>query len=171
MKKFNAQQLEQNRKKLKREKEKLEYIAKMKYIADAAAGEGTFDILPPQMVENAYKGRVLSFKVNADNAKGMAQKQIKKIQHTIDLFSRDEVYQMEINNKIVLLADYMTAGLTLQKVVLHCKSYRDTQEWAVRFAERFKDMDTQDFYAKGVITSWSMAGFALYDYIDMEKQL
>ena len=67
MKKLNRKQSEQNQKRLQREKEKAETLAKMKYIVDVSRGEGTFALIPKDTLEIVYRLRVLFFKVTSKN--------------------------------------------------------------------------------------------------------
>ena len=77
MKKLNPKQLEQNRHKLEREKEKAEYIEKMKWVADLLGGPGTFSLVPPLVIKVAFGLRFLPVAVTAVHHPEFTHKTVK----------------------------------------------------------------------------------------------
>ena len=128
MKKLNRKQSEQNQKRLKREKEKAEYIAKIKYIVDAFGGEGTFALIPKDTLEIVYRLRFLPFKVTSKNHPDTPPENIKHLQTSIKRLLHDSNFLLFHNEKEMLLADITTAGFSVNTLTLWCQNNNDNLE-------------------------------------------
>jgi hypothetical protein len=150
MKKLNRKQLEQNRHKLEREKEKAAYIQKMKLVADTLGGPGTFSLLPPIILNVAYSLRYLPVVVTAVNHSEFTQRTVTSAHNRVKQLMRYATFAINTNGKQVLLADFCTAGFTLFELLEWAKTYdkaentEDGFEWVNEFVKRLGGILTEE---------------------------
>lgn len=150
MKKLNRKQLEQNRRKLEREKEKAAYIQKMKLVADTLGGPGTFSLLPPFVLNVAYSFRYLPVVVTAVNHPEFTQGTVTSAHNRAKQLMTSVTFAINTNDKQVLLADFCTAGFTLFQMLEWAKTYdkadntEDGFEWVNEFVKRLGDILTEE---------------------------
>jgi hypothetical protein len=137
MKKLNRKQLEQNRRKQERNKEKKEFIAGMHRIADLLGGEGTFALLPPHVVENAYRYRSLPLKPNIQHDPELDMKSACNLHHMVAVLSRWKEYYINIKGVDFTLTEFMTSGFTVVRIATTCRTEEVTESWQTEFASRF----------------------------------
>lgn len=150
MKKLNRKQIEQNRRKLERDKEKTAYIEKMKLVVDTLGGSGTFLLIPSMVLNVAYPLRYLPVAVTAINHPEFAHRTVVSAQKAVNKILRDQYFAIKVDGKQVLLADFCTAGFTLYQMFCWTKikdKGDDTEvefEWVKEFIKRLGNVLTEE---------------------------
>lgn len=175
MKKFNKKQLEQNRRKLEREKDKVEFIAKMQYIADAFGNEGTFALLPQIIVDFAYKMRFIPFRVCANEGMNIKKKQIQFFQSEVTRLSKRRKLDLP-NGKKVSMEDYNSAGTTLFNVVhlvdAQIQDKKNDENGALTdFFNRTKEMVSDAWIEKVATMNYDLVNVLAAISSDIEHEL
>ena len=142
MKKLNRKQLEQNRRKLERDKVRVEYIEKMKLVADTLGGSGTFLLIPPVVLDVAYSLRYLPVVVTAVNHPEYTQRTVTSAHNSVKKLMLHPHFAIEMDGKQVLLSEFCTAGFTLYQMLSWAKlndKGDETEadfEWVKEFIKR-----------------------------------
>ena len=170
MKKLNTKQLDQNRRKLVREKEKKEYLAQMGMIADILGGKGTFALVPHHVKEDSYHSRVLPLKVISDNPLPGSEKSLYEFQYTLNRALRLEYNTMEISGRKVDLGIFMTSGFNFLRIISLAQELPDP--WALELASRFKPGLEIELTNKAFYICHSGVALLIYlMYIKLEKHM
>jgi len=157
MKKLNHKQLEQNRRKLEREKEKAAYIEKMKLVVDTLGGSGTFLLIPSVVLDVAYTLRYLPVVVTAVNHPEFAQRTVTSALNSVKKLMLHPHFAIKVDGKQVLLADFCTAGFTIFQMLSWSKindKGDDTEadfEWVKEFRKRLDAVLTDELCSKALI--------------------
>ncbi len=177
MKKLNRKQLEQNRRKLERDKEKSEYIEKMKLVADLLGGSGTFSLVPPLIIEVAFGLRFLPVVVTAVNHPEFSHKTVKSAMTSVHRLMQREYFAIKIDGKQVSLADFCTAGFTLYQMLEWAK-LKDTGveteagfEWAKAFVKRLDAVLTEELCSKALTHLHDLVNYISFSKNNIEEYL
>ena len=177
MKKLNPKQLEQNRHKLEREKEKAEYIEKMKWVADLLGGPGTFSLVPPLVIKVAFGLRFLPVAVTAVHHPEFTHKTVKSALTSVHRLMQREYFAIKIDEKQVSLADFSTAGFTLY-YMLEWAKFKDKGEeteaqfeWVKAFVKRLDAVLTGELCSKALTRIHDLVNYISFSKNNIEEYL
>ncbi len=165
MKKLNRKQLEQNRRKLERDKVRVEYIEKMKLVADTLGGSGTFLLIPPVVLDVAYSLRYLPVVVTAVNHPEYTQRTVTSAHNSVKKLMLHPHFAIEMDGKQVLLSEFCTAGFTLYQMLSWAKlndKGDETEadfEWVKEFIKRLDIVLTDVLCSKALKLLQELANY------------
>jgi hypothetical protein len=167
MKKMNRKQLEQNKRKLQREKEEKEFIAQLNLLIDTLGGEGTFALLPPILIECIYPLRVLPIKVITQFVPELDLKSVNNLHHLVaDLLHRKD-YAVDINGVQFPLDMFMSVGFSMIMLVEFCRKTDKQEPWMPEFTSRFSSDLEKELHQKAYLQCKTIAlaiSLNLYDF-------
>jgi hypothetical protein len=165
MKKMNHKQLEQNRRKLERNKEKAAYLETMKLVANTLGGPGTFSLIPSAVVEVSYNLCYLPVTVTALNHPEFAQRTVTSAHNAVKQLMQHKHFALKVDGKEVLLADFCTAGFTLYQMLCWAITHdngADTEadfEWVKEFAKRLDAILTEELCSNALTLLYDVANY------------
>ncbi len=167
MKKMNRKQLEQNKRKLQREKEKREFIAQLNLLMDTLGGEGTFALLPPILIESIYTLRVLPIKVSTQFVPELDVKSVNNLHHLVSDLLRRKDYAVDINGVQFPLDMFMSVGFSMILLVGFCRTTNKQEAWMPEFTSKFSPDMEDELHHKAYLQCKTIAlaiSLNLYDF-------
>lgn len=171
MKKLNRKQLEQNRRKQERNKEKMEFIDGMHRIADSIGGEGTFALLPPNVVENAYHFRSLPLKTSTIHDPEQDIKSINNLHNLVTRLARRKEYCINIKGEDFTLSEFLTAGFTVLRIARSVRNDEVAECWQTDFGSRISEGMVNELINQSFANCRRLAMIITIGEYDLERDL
>jgi len=169
---MNRKQQEIHKRKLKREKEKCEYIDQMHQIIDLWGGEGTFALIPAKNVECSYSLRTLPLKVTAKNHPEVNEKALYNLLRTIGRLIRVNKVGVELSGTLIPIDVFLSVGYSGLLLLSHCHSIATEFEWAKEVSARTRIDEQSEILWQQAGKPWfDLINMVYFLFFDMETQL
>jgi hypothetical protein len=169
---MNRKQQEMHKRKLKREKEKCEYIDQMHQIIDLWGGEGTFALIPAKNIECSYFLRTLPLKVTAKNHPEVKEKALYNLLRTIGRLIRVNKVGVELSGTLIPIDVYLSAGSNGLLLLNHCHSIATEFEWAKEVSARTRIGEQSELLWQQASKPWfDLINMVYFLFFDMENHL
>ena len=159
---MNQKQLEQNRRKLEREKEKQDYIYQMRRFADMLGGEGTFALFPQQLIENSYQLRILPLKMVVNNRDEISEKDHRRFWKSMKNLLKMKQNYFSFNGMEFDTEWFICAGLNIINLVDYSIQYRAEEPWSIEISKRIAPDIKKEMFEKSYLALYEVASFLYF---------